>query len=93
MVPTVGFEPTHPAKDFGFKDRCVYRSAMQALTLDKGTLSICKENLSMQNASTQSQLDKFKQAARELECDDDPKRFRERVGKLAVAKPKDEKPE
>jgi hypothetical protein len=36
-----------------------------------------------------SQLDKFKQAARDLECDDDPKRFRERVGKLAVAKPKD----
>jgi hypothetical protein len=37
---------------------------------------------------TKSQLDKFKQAARELECDDDPKRFRERVGKLAVTKPK-----
>lgn len=36
------------------------------------------------------QLDKFKQAARDLECDDDPKNFRERVGKLAVAKPKDE---
>ena len=30
----------------------------------------------------QSQADKFKQAARELECDDDPQRFRERLGKL-----------
>jgi hypothetical protein len=30
----------------------------------------------------QSQLDKFKQAARELETDDDPQRFKERVGKL-----------
>jgi hypothetical protein len=28
------------------------------------------------------QLDKFKQAARELECDDDDTRFKERVGKL-----------
>lgn len=29
-----------------------------------------------------TQLDKFKQAARELETDDDPKRFAERLGKL-----------
>lgn len=29
-----------------------------------------------------SQLDKFKEAARELECDDDEQRFNERVGKL-----------
>jgi hypothetical protein len=29
------------------------------------------------------QLDKFKEAARELECDDDDQRFRERIGKLA----------
>lgn len=36
----------------------------------------------------ETQLDKFKQAARDLECDDDDKRFRERVGNLAVAKPK-----
>ena len=28
------------------------------------------------------QLDKFKEAARELECDDDEQRFKERVGKL-----------
>lgn len=34
-----------------------------------------------------AQLDKFKEAARELECDDDPKRFKERLGKLAKAKP------
>ena len=35
----------------------------------------------------QSQLDKFKAAARELECDDDDQRFKERLGKLAKAKP------
>lgn len=29
-----------------------------------------------------SQLDKFKDAARELECDDDEQRFKERLGKL-----------
>ena len=34
-----------------------------------------------------SQADKFKEAARELECDDDPERFRERVGKLVKHKP------
>lgn len=34
-----------------------------------------------------SQLDKFKQAARDLETDDDPERFRERVGKLVKHKP------
>ena len=28
------------------------------------------------------QIDKFKEAARELECDDDEQRFKERLGKL-----------
>lgn len=37
-----------------------------------------------------SQLDKFKDAARELECDDDEKRFKERVGKLVRPKPKED---
>ena len=32
-------------------------------------------------------------AARELETDDDPERFKERLGKIARAKPKPEKPE
>jgi hypothetical protein len=31
------------------------------------------------------QLDKFKDAARELECDDDEQRFKERLGKLVKA--------
>ena len=35
----------------------------------------------------QTQLDKFKQAARELETDDDEKRFDERVRKLVKHKP------
>lgn len=34
-----------------------------------------------------TQLDKFKQAARDLEADDDPERFKERVGKLVRHKP------
>lgn len=34
-----------------------------------------------------SQSEKFKEAARELECDDDEQRFRERVGKLVKHKP------
>lgn len=36
-----------------------------------------------------SQLDKFKEAARDLETDDDPKRFDERLGKLVKHKPVD----
>ena len=40
----------------------------------------------------QTQLDKFKQAARELETDDDEARFDERVRKLVKHKPV-EKPE
>jgi len=39
-----------------------------------------------------TQFDKFKQDARELETDDDHKRFRERLGKLVKHKPV-EKPE
>lgn len=41
----------------------------------------------------QSQLDKFKQAARDLETDDDPERFTERLGKLVKHRPVPEKPE
>jgi hypothetical protein len=38
-------------------------------------------------AGKQSQSDKFKEAARALEPDDDPERFRERVSKLVKHKP------
>lgn len=42
----------------------------------------------------QTQLDKFKEAARELECDEDEKRFDATVKKVAKAKPeKDAKSE
>lgn len=34
-----------------------------------------------------SQLDKFKETAKQLECDDDADRFKERVGKLVKHKP------
>ena len=34
-----------------------------------------------------SQLDKFKEAARDLETDDDPERFKDRLWKLIKPKP------
>lgn len=43
--------------------------------------------------SPSDQLDKFKAAARALECDDDEARFDERVKKLVKQKPVPEKPE
>ncbi|NIJ39333.1 hypothetical protein FHR22_004080 [Sphingopyxis panaciterrae] len=41
----------------------------------------------MTSEPKRSQLDKFKEAARDLETDDDPKRFDERLGKLVKHKP------
>lgn len=41
------------------------------------------------SGSPQTQLDKFKQAARDLETDDDPVRFKERLAKVARHKPVD----
>ena len=40
-----------------------------------------------------SQIDRFKQAARALECDDDETRFDERVKKLVKQKPAPEEGE
>lgn len=37
-----------------------------------------------------TQLDKFKEAARELECDDDEKRFADKLGKLVKSPRKDD---
>ncbi len=42
----------------------------------------------MTNRSNESQLDKFKEAARQLEADDDEERFEERLKKLVKQKPK-----
>lgn len=47
----------------------------------------------MSDEPKRSQLDKFKEAARDLETDDDPKRFDQRLGKLIKHKPVPEKPE
>ncbi len=44
----------------------------------------------MSGTTTKSQVDKFKKAARDLETDNDEKRFDEKLKKLAKAKkPKD----
>lgn len=37
------------------------------------------------NDKTQTQVDKFREAARQLETDDDEKRFDHRLGKIAKA--------
>ena len=42
--------------------------------------------------SSHSQKDKFKAAARELECDEDEARWDERLKKVAKGKPQPEKP-
>lgn len=42
---------------------------------------------------TKGQTDKFREAAREPECDDDEQRFQERVRKLVKHKPVDGSPE
>jgi hypothetical protein len=39
------------------------------------------------NSSAKSQSDKFKEAARELEADEDEKHWEERLKKIAKAKP------
>ena len=39
------------------------------------------------------QIDKFKEAARSLECDDDDQRFKDRLKKLVKHNPVPEKPE
>lgn len=41
----------------------------------------------------QTQLEKFKQAARELEADEDEARWDQRLKKVVKVKPKPEKPE
>ena len=40
------------------------------------------------NAEEKSQLEKFKEAARQLETDDDEERFEKRLKKLVKKKPK-----
>ncbi|QIG96191.1 MULTISPECIES: hypothetical protein [unclassified Bradyrhizobium] len=42
-------------------------------------------------AVKKSQIEKFKQAARDLESDDSEKRFNERLGKIAKQKPSPKK--
>lgn len=43
----------------------------------------------MNVSESPSQLDKFKEAARQLETDDDPERFKERLRKIVKHKPVD----
>ena len=47
----------------------------------------------MSNSNDKPQLDKFKEAARELEADDDEDRFEERLKRVVRQKPKDDKSE
>jgi hypothetical protein len=43
----------------------------------------------MAQTRSKSQIEKFKQAARELETDNSEKRFNEKLGKIARQKPAD----
>jgi len=45
------------------------------------------------NRKPNLQLDKFKQAARDLECDDDDQRFKERLKGLIRVKPGEKRDE
>ncbi len=45
------------------------------------------------SVSSESQSDKFKDLARELEADEDEARWEDRMRKVAKAKPEPEKPE
>lgn len=48
----------------------------------------------MNNTARKSQSDKFREAARQIETDDDEKRFDEKLKRVAKAKPeKAEKPD
>ena len=38
-------------------------------------------------ARSKSQADRFRETARQLECDEDKERFEEKLGRLAKAKP------
>jgi len=49
--------------------------------------------MTTESQKNQSQLDKFKDAAHEAECDEDEARWDERLKKVANAKPAPEKPE
>ena len=44
-------------------------------------------------AEQKPQIDKFKEAARALECEDDDQRFKDKLKKLVKHKPVAEKPE
>ena len=55
-------------------------------------MTTTKKAASTNSSSERTQLDKFKDAARELECDDDEQRFKERLGKLVRAKQAGGKP-
>ena len=41
----------------------------------------------MADTGKKTQLDKFKEAAREIECDDDEQRFKDRLGQLVRERP------
>lgn len=38
-------------------------------------------------STSQGQIDRFREAARQLECDEDQERFEKKLGKIATVKP------
>ena len=45
------------------------------------------QQTSKKNSQATTQLDRFKETARHLECDEDKERFEKKLGKIATAKP------
>ena len=66
---------------------------MQALSLPLPLPMLSRSVIKASMADPLSQSDKFKAAARELECDEDEARWDERLRKVAKGKPEPEKPE
>ncbi len=52
-----------------------------------------RDNMDAIASKYQPQIDKFKDAARELETDNDESRFNERLKKIAKSPPSEKKPE
>jgi hypothetical protein len=72
----------------------VERNQMVAKTENKSdaktVLTACKESRGVaESDDSQSQLDKFKEAARQLGTDDDEERFEKKLKKLVKQKPHD----
>jgi hypothetical protein len=89
----VGLAPTHPAKDFGFKDRCVYCSAMRAQRKNMLRNAMAQEDYAMGGSTTkQDQTNRFRETARDLGADESDAALDRIMGKLDLRKKPEPEP-